>query len=83
MHYLVLNGMVNEMVVSRAIYNMSHGTGNTKYGSALILDLSIKIYNIVNLNYMSPLYCIIQVCVIGYNNGGTKIQVSTILLHGK
>ena len=42
--------MVEEMVVRRAKYEMTRGTGNTKYSSASVLDLNIEICNVANLN---------------------------------
>jgi len=41
--------MVEEMVASRARYQMNHGINNT-HGSAVVLDFNIKTYNVANLN---------------------------------
>jgi len=50
LHHSVVNNVVEEMVVGRARYKMYYDTGNTKHGSAFVLDLNIKIYNVANLN---------------------------------
>ena len=42
--------MVEEMVVRRAKYEMTRGTGNTKYSSVSVLDLNIEICNVANLS---------------------------------
>ena len=54
--------MVEEMVVRRAKYEMTRGTGNTKYSSASVLDLNIDLQCCKSELEISPLLHHSAVC---------------------